>query len=81
MLLRWGYPYVFDDWVFHMTLTRQLTAAEKRALMPTAEAHFTATRAPRRVNDICLFVQSAPGIPFIMKERLPLRGEAPPEDA
>jgi hypothetical protein len=75
MLLRWGYPYVFDDWVFHMTLTRKLGAAEKLVLMPTVEAHFTApTRILRRVNDICLFVQPALGVPFIMKERLPLRG-------
>jgi putative phosphonate metabolism protein len=75
MLLRWGYPYVFDDWVFHMTLTRKLSAAEKLVLMPTAEAHFTAaTRVPRRVNDICLFVQPAPRTQFIMKQRLLLRG-------
>ena len=25
MLVRWGYPYVFDTWFFHMTLTRRLT--------------------------------------------------------
>jgi hypothetical protein len=75
MLRRWGYPYVFDDWVFHMTLTRKLKAAEMRVLMAASEAHFTAaTRVSRRVNDICLFVQRAPGMPFIMKERLPLRG-------
>ena len=32
MLVRWGYPYVFDTWFFHMTLTRRLTAEEKRVL-------------------------------------------------
>ena len=75
MLRRWGYPYVFDDWVFHMTLTRKLSAAEKLVLMPTAEAHFTAaTRVPRRVNDICLFVQPLPGEPFVIRERLRLAG-------
>jgi hypothetical protein len=75
MLLRWGYPYVFDAWVFHMTLTRKLSAAEKLVLMPAAEAHFArAICIPRRVSDICLFVQSAPGTPFIIRERLTLRG-------
>ena len=29
MLVRWGYPYVFDTWFFHMTLTRRLSDAEK----------------------------------------------------
>ena len=39
MLLRWGYPYVFGTWFFHMTLTRRLSADEKRVYMPAAEAH------------------------------------------
>ena len=26
MLVRWGYPYVFDTWFFHLTLTRRLSA-------------------------------------------------------
>lgn len=75
MLLRWGYPYVFETWFFHMTLTRRLNAAEKQVFMPAAEAYFArAIAAPRQVTDICLFVQSAPGEPFVIEERLPLRG-------
>lgn len=75
LLVRWGYPYVFDAWFFHMTLTRRLNAEEKRVFMPAAEAHLArAIAAPRRVMDICLFVQPAPGEPFIIEERLPLRG-------
>ena len=42
MLVRWGYPYVFDTWFFHMTLTRRLSAEEKRVFMPAAEAHLGA---------------------------------------
>lgn len=77
MLVRWGYPYVFDTWFFHMTLTRRLDAAEKRIFIPAVEAHLArATAAARRVTDICLFVQPAPGEPFIIEERLPLRGSA-----
>jgi putative phosphonate metabolism protein len=75
MLLRWGYPYVFETWFFHMTLTRRLTASEKQIFMPAAEAHFAcAIEAPRKVLEICLFVQPAPGEPFVIEERLPLRG-------
>jgi putative phosphonate metabolism protein len=75
MLLRWGYPYVFETWFFHMTVTRRLTAAEKQIFMPAAEAHFAcAIEVPRSVVDICLFVQPAPGEPFVIEERLPLRG-------
>jgi len=75
MLLRWGYPYVFETWFFHMTLTRRLNAAEKQVFMPAAEAYFArAIAGSRQVSDICLFVQPAAGKPFVIEERLKLRG-------
>jgi putative phosphonate metabolism protein len=75
MLVRWGYPYVFDTWFFHMTLTRRLTAEEKRFYQPAADAHLArALGTPRRVTDICLFVQPSPGQPFVIEQRLKLRG-------
>lgn len=75
MLVRWGYPYVFETWFFHMTLTRRLTAAEKLLFQPEAERWFTrALLLPRTVADICLFVQPSPGASFVIQERLPLRG-------
>ncbi len=75
MLVRWGYPYVFNTWFFHLTLTRRLSAAEKQEFLPAARAYFAKSIAvPRRVSDICLFVQAAPGAPFMIKERLKLRG-------
>jgi putative phosphonate metabolism protein len=75
MLTRWGYPYVFSTWFFHMTLTRRLTVKEKARFQPEAEAYFArALSVPCRVADICLFVQAAPDAPFVIAERLPLRG-------
>jgi hypothetical protein len=75
MLMRWGYPYVFDTWFFHMTLTRRLSAEEKRRYQPAAQAYFASAIArPRRVTDICLFVQPVPGAPFVIQQRLTLRG-------
>ena len=73
-LVRWGYPYVFDTWFFHMTLTRRLTAEEHAIYRPAAEAFFaTALAEPHVVNDICLFTQRDPGAPFMLAQRLPLR--------
>jgi len=75
MLQRWGYPYVLETWFFHLTLTRRLTAAEKALYQPAAEHYFArAIATPRRVMDICLFIQPAPGEPFVIAERLKLRG-------
>jgi putative phosphonate metabolism protein len=75
MLTRWGYPYVFGTWFFHMTLTRRLTVEEKARFQPEAEAYFAgALRVPRRVADLCLFVQAGSDAPFVIAERIPLRG-------
>jgi len=72
-LRRWGYPYAFATWFFHMTLTRQLTPDERAMLLPAAEAHFAAALAvPRRVTAITLFTQATPGAPFTIAERIPL---------
>ena len=74
-LQRWGYPGVFGDWRFHMTLTRRLTPDERALFQPAAEAHFAAAVPhPRRVTDICVFTQPGEGQPFMLAERLPLRG-------
>jgi putative phosphonate metabolism protein len=75
MLERWGYPYVFQTWFFHMTLTRRLSDPEKAALRPVAESWFgPAFEHPRRVEDICLFTQVEPGAAFVLAERLSLLG-------
>jgi len=79
MLLRWGYPYVFESWFFHMTLTRRLNVAEKAVFLPSAERYFARVIAvQRRVEDICLFIQDSAGAPFVVAKRLPLLGEPCP---
>jgi len=74
-LVRWGYPGVFDEWRFHMTLTRRLTNAEHAVFRPAAETYLArALPHPRRVEEICVFTQAGPGAAFTVAERLPLRG-------
>ena len=71
MLARWGYPYVMQEWFFHMTLTRRLAAAELDAVRPMAQAHFGgALHEPRKVTEICVFTE-AHG-PCLIAERLSL---------
>ncbi|HTR16611.1 MAG TPA: DUF1045 domain-containing protein [Acetobacteraceae bacterium] len=82
MLQRWGYPYVFDTWRFHMTLSRRLTDEELAVFHPAAAAHFAgALAAPRRVTELCVFTQAASAdgpAPFLIAERFPLRDGRPP---
>ncbi|MDO9707831.1 DUF1045 domain-containing protein [Paracraurococcus lichenis] len=75
LLARWGYPYVFEEWRFHVTLTRRLTPGEKATVLPAVTDFLgEAPARPRRVAAISLFTHSAPGAPFLIAERLPLRG-------
>lgn len=75
MLARWGYPAAFATWRFHMTLSRRLDDATREQVGTQAEAWFRDALAhPRRVASLCLFTQRAPGAPFMLARRLPLRG-------
>lgn len=75
LLARWGYPYVFGEWQFHVTLTRRLTAEERAVVRPAVTRFLRGVEArPRRVTELCLFAQPAPGAPFTIAERLPLLG-------
>lgn len=75
LLARWGYPYVFKDWQFHVTLTRRLSAEEAAVIRPAAEAHFAGIAGiPRKIGAVCVFTQAAPGQPFLIAERLALGG-------
>ena len=55
---RWGYPYVAEEFRFHMTLTGSLPRERHEALVPTLKAMFaTITAAPRPIDRIGLFYQ------------------------
>lgn len=74
-LRRWGYPYVFATWFFHMTLSRKLSADERTVIQPEAEGWFAeALEQPRRVTDIAVFTQQAAGVDFVLAERVRLNG-------
>jgi hypothetical protein len=72
MLERWGYPYVFQLWRFHITLSRRLEAEEMARARPVAAAYFAhALDSPRRVSSLAVFTQRAAGAPFLLAQRFP----------
>jgi Protein of unknown function (DUF1045) len=74
-LQRWGYPYVFATWTFHMTLTRRLEADEVAFWQDAVTAHFApALDLPRQVTELSLFLEDSPGDDFRLWKRLKLRG-------
>jgi hypothetical protein len=60
LLDQWGYPYVFDEFQFHLTLTDQL--AHPETIAPILNAHFAPVLPrPFVIEDLCLFGQDATG--------------------
>lgn len=62
LLDKFGYPYVMEEFRFHLTLSRRLTKAENAALMPLARARFAPLLPqPFRVSALCLFGEAIDG--------------------
>jgi len=67
MLARWGYPYVFDTFTFHITLTGLLDpAAQSKASARLRTLAGAGTQAPMPVDRISLYVQPEPGADFLV---------------
>jgi hypothetical protein len=66
-LLNWGYPYVFDQFRFHMTLTGAIDHLERDHVAQVIERHFGGLATG--ILDICqlvLAVEPEPNAPFIV---------------
>ena len=79
-LERYGYPYVLEEFRFHMSLTGKVKDAILRGelRLAFAEAFRRETGgAPFGLDALVLFVQTAPGERFHIAERHALAGSAP----
>ncbi|SDR24463.1 putative phosphonate metabolism protein [Paraburkholderia fungorum] len=77
LLIEWGYPYVFDEFRFHMTLSNSLAdAGERTALVAWWQAQ-TPALGPLTVDHAALFVEPSPGEPFVLWQRVPFQSDAP----
>ena len=68
---RWGYPYVFDTFRFHITLSGPLAAEERDRLREALREPLAPILAePLQVADVALFVQKRDA-PFRLARRFP----------
>jgi putative phosphonate metabolism protein len=75
LLARWGYPYVMEEFRFHMTLTTRLAAAERGRVAAALEPRVAPfARRPVAVDAVTLFVEPGPGQPFREVRRFPFDG-------
>jgi len=66
-LCQWGYPYVFDTFRFHMTLSGRVGPQESPRLRAAIDGLFAdVLRQPVPVDALTLFVESEPGAPFMV---------------
>jgi putative phosphonate metabolism protein len=67
-LLQWGYPYVFESFRFHMTLTGRVGDHDLARVRAAIDEVFATTLArPATVDGLALFVEPEPGAPFLVK--------------
>ncbi|MEF2073949.1 DUF1045 domain-containing protein [Consotaella aegiceratis] len=78
-LEKWGYPYVMDEFRFHMTLTGPIAEADQEVMETTLKnrfARFDGVSLP--VDRLALFVEPEPGAPFVVHSVHPF---APPAES
>jgi putative phosphonate metabolism protein len=73
-LEQYGYPYVKDEYRFHMTLTGSVTDAEAGRIEPVLRDLLAPVLAPSiEIDAVALFVEPEPGAPFTVHSTYPLR--------
>ncbi|OHV86186.1 DUF1045 domain-containing protein [Mesorhizobium sp. ORS 3428] len=66
-LCQWGYPYVFETFRFHMTLSGRAGPQESPRLRAAIDSLFAdVLQQPVPVDALTLFVETEPGAPFMV---------------
>ncbi|NTS31594.1 DUF1045 domain-containing protein [Phyllobacterium sp. BT25] len=74
-LEQWGYPYVFEEFRFHMTLTGPVPEADQpRIERILGEFLEPVLEEPVEINNLALFTEAQPGSPFEINSLHPLAG-------
>ncbi|SRR5258708_866164 len=73
LLEQWGYPFVLDEYRFHMTLTERLDDEDTASLMPWLQDWLgPVLGAGSRAEDVAVFMQPHSGADFVLRRRYPL---------
>jgi hypothetical protein len=70
LLERWGYPYVLDQFRFHMTLSDSIEPDDRQAIIEWWRTQLPQL-GPLPIDGAALFVEPQPGEPFVLAARLP----------
>jgi putative phosphonate metabolism protein len=74
LLKAWGYPYVLEEFQFHLTLTDRIPAARRPEVERTLNGWFAGVLgADVAVDALALFTEAEPGAPFQLHAVHPLQ--------
>lgn len=77
LIERYGYPYVFEQFQLHMTLTDRLAEGERDPYMRAAAEHFgPLAEAEMMLDRLVLFRETEAGGPFVRLDDYMLTGKA-----
>lgn len=71
LLREWDYPYVHDEFRFHMTLSSSLDSETQRDAIARQWSERIHALGPLPFHGAALFVERQPGAPFMLWTRLP----------
>jgi len=67
-LVQWGYPYVFECFRFHMTLTGRVADNDLGRVRAAIDEVFASVLGrPATIDGLALFIEPEPGAPFVVK--------------
>jgi len=70
LMLEWGYPFVFDEFRFHLTLSNSVAAADAQIMLDWW-ARQMEVLGPLPIDGAAIYVQPQPGADFLLWQRLP----------
>src|SRR3989344_888993 len=72
LLEQWGYPFVLDEFRFHMSLTGSLAQVDPptQALVFEAAQEFFSDLPTLKFNSLALFAEPTPGADFVLLDHL-----------
>ena len=66
-LLNWGYPHIFGNFRFHMTLSDPVSPDRSQAFTEALERHFTPhLLEARRLSSLSIYKEPERGAPFVL---------------
>ncbi len=80
LLGRWGYPYVMEEFRFHLTLTDKIDTQTREQLRDDIASYASDVLGPHTFDSVALFAEPEPGADFVLRRRFSFAAAQPITD-